>query len=294
MSEILILSLGSGNAEATRELVGAARRIMADGDTLEILEIAEAHPGLHDDLVRQILSRPGPVGHVFLTQETVARDLGPRLALALGGGYVSGAVGISVDADGAVTWLRPVMAHERIQPLAPLPGRPVVVSLAPGAFPADEGPLPSIQKISVQCAPGIRCQSLPGRGRGDAALLEARVVVAVGRGMGDVENIQLAREMVAAIPGAALAASRPLVDAGLIPYAHQVGLTGNRVAPELYLALGISGAPQHLGGMAGSRTIVAVNVSPSAPIFRHARICIQADAPAFVRAFLAGEAKLPV
>lgn len=112
----------------------------------------------------------------------------------------------------------------------------------------------------------------------------ADVLVSVGQGIGGAENIALAEKLARRL-GGTLSSSRPLVDSGVMPYARQVGQTGKTVAPKLYLALGISGAIQHMAGVA-AKTIVAVNTDPDAPIFGYAHYAIRCDCGAFLRAML--------
>lgn len=111
------------------------------------------------------------------------------------------------------------------------------------------------------------------------------MLVAVGNGIGGDENLAMARELARRLDGG-LAASRPLVDAGRVPYPHQVGQTGKTVAPKVYLALGISGAIQHLAGVQAEK-LIAVNADPDAPIFAQADEGIVADCGAFLRELLA-------
>jgi electron transfer flavoprotein alpha subunit len=143
---------------------------------------------------------------------------------------------------------------------------------------------PVIAAAAVRTIPGERF-------RGSARALDlgaAELIVAVGRGIKEADNIPMVREL-AIVMGAELAASRPICDAGWLPMERQVGSSGQTVAPKMYMAIGISGAIQHLVGMKGSRIIVAINKDPNAPIFEVADYGIVGDlfqvVPALIEAF---------
>lgn len=114
----------------------------------------------------------------------------------------------------------------------------------------------------------------------------ARVIVAVGRGLGKAENLSQVETFAGTFPGSAVAGSRGACDSGWIPPERQIGVTGKTVSPEIYLALGISGAPQHLAGMQSSRSVVSINSDPHAPIFAHSDVGIVADMFAFIAAWI--------
>lgn len=130
----------------------------------------------------------------------------------------------------------------------------------------------------------LRDRSTPSADTRD--LDRARVVVAVGRGLGKAENLSQVEAFAATFPGSAVAGSRGACDAGWIPPERQIGVTGKSVSPEVYVALGISGAPQHLAGMQSSRSVVSINIDPHAPIFAHSDVGIVADMGAFIAAWI--------
>jgi electron transfer flavoprotein alpha subunit len=166
-----------------------------------------------------------------------------------------------------------------------------------GSFRADalEAGTPLVEAIAVNLAPE-QIRTTPSAPFREAAqtvdLTSAPVIVSVGRGIREQENIPLVQELADAL-GAELAASRPICDAGWLPMERQVGSSGQTVSPKLYLAVGISGAIQHLVGMKGSKTVIAINKDENAPIFEVADYGVAGDlfeiVPALTKAILAAK-----
>jgi electron transfer flavoprotein alpha subunit len=172
------------------------------------------------------------------------------------------------------------------------------VSVQAGSFQPDDAATttgeiksfaPSIDSAAIRTTP-----SAPFREAAQTIdLSSAPIIVSVGRGIGEQENLKLVQDLAAAL-GAELAASRPICDAGWLPMERQVGSSGQTVAPKLYLAVGVSGAIQHLVGMKGAGTVIAINKDPDAPIFEVADVGVVGDlfevVPALTKAILAAKA----
>jgi electron transfer flavoprotein alpha subunit len=184
----------------------------------------------------------------------------------------------TVLADG-VEALRPVMASKQMARVR-AEGSPVLVSVRSGSFEAEEAPsTPEVVPVLFtfdERSPGPTLRKIV-RGAGAAVdLSEARVVVAAGRGVRDEEGKRLVEEL-AGLFGGAIGASRAVVESGLFPATAQIGQTGKVVSPDLYFAVGVSGAIQHVAGMTNSRVIVAINKDAEAPIFKVANYGLVGD-----------------
>ena len=211
------------------------------------------------------------------------RDMGPRLSCRLGTGLTADCTDLSVEEEtGNIIWTRPAFGGNLMANILCPGTRPQMGTVRPGVF--KKG-----QKDPEHHAEVIREHIVPDPARVRTALLErikevaeavnleeAEVIVSGGRGLGKAENFKLIQEL-ADVLGGVVGASRAAVDAGWIPHAHQVGQTGKTVAPKLYIACGISGAIQHLAGMSGSDTIIAINKDADAPIFEAADYGIVGD-----------------
>lgn len=222
---------------------------------------------------------------VFLPHTYQTRDFAPALAARLGRPLVTDCISIK---DGA--YVRP-MFQGKLQADVAVSG-PHLATFQIGAFRADSlktgGGAPiRPAKVAVDAAKIRQKPEAPFKEAKQAVdLSQAERIVAIGRGIKGQEHIKLAEQLASAM-GAELAASRPICDAGWLPMDRQIGSSGQTVAPKLYVALGISGAIQHLVGMKGSRTIVAINKDPEAPIFEIADYGIAGDLFEVVPALIA-------
>lgn len=214
---------------------------------------------------------------------TNGRDLAPRVACRLETGLTADCTGLDIEEEtGLLLSTRPTFGGNLMATIACPNTRPQMSTVRPGVFkkPAyDAARAGSITEESLHIHPSEVRVKLVNRIKeiSEAVNLEeAEIIVSGGRGLKNAENFALIREL-AELLGATVGASRAAVDSGWIPHAHQVGQTGKTVAPKVYFAIGISGAIQHLAGMKGSDTIVAINKDASAPIFSVADYGIVGD-----------------
>ena len=228
------------------------------------------------------------------------RDVGPRLACRLKTGLTADCTELGLDEEtGNVAWTRPAFGGNLMATILCPDTRPQIGTVHPGVFkkrPADSSRQGQVLLETVSSAtPMARLLEVIKKDAGEVVDLEnAEIIVSGGFGLKAPENFSYIREL-AAVLGGQVGSSRAAVDAGWIPQAHQVGQTGKTVAPKIYIACGISGAIQHLAGMSGSDTIIAINKDPSAPIFSVADYGIVGDLfqviPALIKEIQAYRAK---
>ncbi len=217
---------------------------------------------------------------VLFPASAMGRDLAPRVAAMAGVGLASDCSALAV-ADGRVVATRPVYAGKALQKVA-FTASPAMASLRPKLFAPIEpagGRTAAVEPLAFAwdaAAPRAKVTGLAGAKSGKPDVTEAEIVVSGGRGMKGPEHFTLIEQLADAL-GASVGASRAVVDAGWRPHGEQVGQTGKVVAPKLYIAVGISGAIQHLAGMTSSKCIVAINKDPDAPIFKVADYGIVGD-----------------
>jgi len=214
---------------------------------------------------------------IFFSCTALGRDLAPRAAARLGVGALADVIGLSLDGDRFMA-RRPVYSGKAMATVSCAGKTPQVISLRPNVFAAEEvgGSAEVVALSGLELGIRAEVKELTKAAGGELDVAEADVIVSGGRGIKGPENFALIRELAAAL-GAAVGASRAVVDAGWIEHSHQVGQTGKVVSPSLYVACGISGAIQHLAGMSSSKVIVAVNKDPEAPIFKVANYGIVGD-----------------
>ncbi|MDB4884168.1 MAG: Electron transfer flavoprotein alpha/beta-subunit [Gemmatimonadetes bacterium] len=216
---------------------------------------------------------------VVLGFSTQGRDLGPRLAAKLDAPIAADVTEIRVAGDTVIV-KHPGYANKVILTLL-LTGSPVVLSVRPGAFTAKESPKSArSESMAPSIDPGaarVVVKEVVEGAKGRPDLGEAQIIVAGGRGLKAAENFKLVEDLADAFGNAAVGATRAVTDDGWRPHSDQIGQTGRQVSPQLYLAVGISGAIQHLAGMRTSKTIVAINKDKDAPIFKVADYGIVGD-----------------
>lgn len=219
-------------------------------------------------------------GLILMGYTYLGMEVGPALAVRLGGTMISNCSELSSETEGLVA-VRSVFGgtyQSRVQ----LTGSPpFLVSIEKGVLPKDklEARDASVEAIPLDpAAISLRSKILeiliPEKG--DIDITKAKILVSAGRGVGGPDKIQLLRDLADAL-GGEVACSRPVADMGWLPFAHQVGISANNVAPDVYIACGISGASQHVTAMRDSAMIIAINKDPNAPIFRVADYGIVGD-----------------
>ena len=276
--------------------VGQAARELAASEATEV--IALQHPALEpytpDGFVQALaaLLQAEAPDLVLFPHTYQARDFAPKLAARMQRPLVTDCIAIKAHASGRA-FARPVFQGKLNADVVPDGPPPHLVTIQIGAYRVDamtRGAQPApVRVVEAKVDAGaIRQKPEPPfkEARQAVDLSQAERIVAVGRGIKGQEHLALAQKLAGAL-GAEVAASRPICDAGWLPMDRQIGSSGQTVAPKLYVALGISGAIQHLVGMKGSRTIVAVNKDAEAPIFEVADYGIVGDLFEVVPAMIA-------
>lgn len=263
---VLCASAGcGGSADAAAKLAGVSKVLCADD--------AAYGNGLAEPVADLIVSLAGDYSHILAPATASAKNILPRVAALMDVMVISDVTGVT-DAD---TFERPIYAGNAIQTVKSADATKVVSIRTAGFDAADESGSAAVEKVAAAANPGLSEwveDKVQASDRPE--LTSAKVVVSGGRGVGSEESFAII-EALADKLGAAVGASRAAVDSGYAPNDWQVGQTGKVVAPDLYIACGISGAIQHLAGMKDSKVIVAINKDEEAPIFQVADYGLVAD-----------------
>ena len=254
--------LGDG-VEGIAGQLGAADQVIAVNSP----SLANFTPSGYVAALTPILQERGPL-LTLCPNSAIGMDTAAGLSGALGWPLAAYAVNVVID-DG-----KPLITSQlyggKVNIESSVEGAHCLVTASAGSFPADEGKQegsPAVEVVAYQGdTGGISFSKLIVPEGGDVDITKADVLVSVGRGIGDGDDIEILDELAKAL-GGAVSASRPVVDAGWLPKSRQVGKSGQTVKPKLYLAVGISGAPEHLEGMRDADLIVAINQDAAAPIF---------------------------
>ena len=267
--DVHVLVMGAGAqaaADQAAKAAGVAKVILADGPSL-----AE---GLAENLAAQVLGLASSYSHILFAATSTGKNVAPRVAAKLDVAQISDIIAV----ESADTFARPIYAGNAIATVQSQDAVKVITVRTTGFDPvAAEGGQAAVESVAAVADSGL--SAFVGRelAKSDRPeLAGAAAVVSGGRGMGSAENFKILEPLADKL-GAALGASRAAVDAGYAPNDWQVGQTGKIVAPQLYVAVGISGAIQHLAGMKDSKVIVAINKDAEAPIFGVADYGLVAD-----------------
>ncbi len=260
--------------DEVRELIyyGADRVFVYDHPKLEYFD-----PMIYKDILVDLAKQVNPSA-LFFGATPLGRSLAPRVAVALDTGLTADCIDIQVDEYGNIVQVRPAFTGNIIAYIR-TSSRPVMSTVRYRVMRMPNRDTSRVGKI-IRMTPRIDRDSglrVLGRvSRRSVDLAKADVIVAGGRGFKKKEDLKMLEDL-ASLIGGVVGVSRPLVDEGWMPRERQIGFSGNTVKPRLYMAFGISGSPQHIAGMRGSEIIVAVNIDPSAPIFRIADYGVVGD-----------------
>ena len=257
-NEVHILIAGNdctAAAAAAAQIAGVTKVLIAEG--------AQFANGLAENIAEQALALASNYSHVLAPATAYGKNILPRVAARLDVGQISEITKV----DSPDTFERPIYAGNAIATVQSIDAIKVITVRATGFDAAATGGSAAIEKITAVADSGKSAFVSRELAKSDRPeLTAAKIIVSGGRGMGSAENFKILEPLADKL-GAAMGASRAAVDAGYVPNDWQVGQTGKIVAPQLYIAVGISGAIQHLAGMKDSKTIVAINKDAEAPIF---------------------------
>jgi electron transfer flavoprotein alpha subunit len=266
----IVLGKGASAAADKVKAYGAEKVYVGDSDDFDGFLVAPKAAA-----VAKLVTEKSPVA-VLIPSNAEGKEVAARVAVKTGGGLLTDAVGITAD----LVAEQPIFGGSVVVKSKVQTGTPIITVRANSTAPVEAAGAGAVEQISVDLTDADKAATIKERvveakgGRPD--LGEASIVVSGGRGVGSPENFSIIEALADSL-GAAVGASRAATDAGWYPHQNQVGQTGRTVSPQLYIAAGISGAIQHRAGMQTSKTIVAINKDPEAPIFELADFGLVGD-----------------
>ncbi|WP_034383810.1 electron transfer flavoprotein subunit alpha/FixB family protein [Deinococcus sp. YIM 77859] len=279
---VTVLVLGQGVADVANEAARYADQVLV----ADLPQLAGYNAELWAAAAAQI-AREGEAHTVIIGGSRSGREYAPRVAVKLDAPYLEDV--IALKANGSALQAQRYTYLARVTETVEAEGPVVVVTVKPGSFAPAQPAAAAGEQYDVELelpAPRVEVTGKSVEKSSRVALTEADIIVTGGRGVGSPENFAAYVEGLADRLGAGVGATRAVVDAGWRPYAEQVGQTGKTVQPKAYIALGVSGAVQHLSGMGKSRYIVAINKDAEAPIFKVADYGIVGDVNQIVPALI--------
>lgn len=276
--QVVAVLAGRDIREKASELIayGADTVLYADAP-----ELAHYVTEPYAQAITQIVNEKKPA-ILLLGATTIGRDLGPRLSARLSTGLTADCTGLDISEEGDLMMTRPAFGGNLMATILCKDHRPQMSTVRPGVMRKgrrDEGRQGTVEEVKIRFDASrfrVKVLEVVKEQRNLIDITEAKVLVSGGRGVGNSEGFKILEEM-AGVIGAEVASSRAMVDAGVMGHDRQVGQTGKTVRPDIYFALGISGAIQHLAGMEESDYIVAINKDKYAPIFQVADLGIVGD-----------------
>jgi electron transfer flavoprotein alpha subunit len=266
---------GANSSAIAAEVAG---KKVAKMYAVESAKLEPYTPDAFSAALKQLMAAKSP-RLVLMPHTYQVRDFVPKLATAMGRAVISDCIGFRYE-NGKLLFTRQMFQGKLAADVSFGSDGPWFATFQNGAFRGDKAEAGAsaapVETVSVEIADGVirnKPQEIFKEAKQTVDLTQAEIIVAVGRGIKEQKNIEIAKQLADAL-GADLAASRPICDSGWLPMDRQIGSSGQTVAPKLYLALGISGAIQHIVGMKGSRTIIAVNKDSEAPIFEIADFAV--------------------
>ena len=281
---VIAIAMGSGS-----ELEAACNELSASYPEIwKIDDEALSYPNA--EIIRGLLSRIIPQGSIVLVpNEHFGMDLSPGLSIKLDTSFLPDAVDFEGMEDGKLKAIREEYSGQVSAHMLCDIAQGAVITVRPGVFQADESKGESGTVVD-KTADALQ-EGLPGQSRrflevveaevGDVDITKSEILVSVGRGIEDEENLEMVNDL-AETMGGDVSCSRPIVDAKWMEKSRQVGTSGQTVKPKVYLALGVSGSFQHMGGVKGAPYVIAVNKNPKAPIFQQADVGVVADILEFI------------